>query len=242
MKLQLPQVTLIIADGLNAHRAKNVIDICKSKCDFGAIKLLTHLPVESEYRVEIMPLKSLVAYSIFCLTEMYKHIETEFVLVVQRDGWILNPDTWTDDWLQYDYVAPLFVQHDDVGSGGFSLRSKRIMEAAALRTQAVSGRTWDGTDEDAHLIQQSLGNYEDGVLSLQMKYDGFKYLPKDEAGKFCQGGNRNGNYYYSHSFGFHGDRQNINHQTGFVSPVCIHGGENCECRNEHQKELMRIEQ
>lgn len=241
MKLQLPTVTLMIVDGVNAHRAVKVIDKCKQVADFGAIKLLTHLPAESEYRIEIMPLKSLIAYSIFCLTEMYKYIDTSHVLITQRDGWIINPGTWDNDWLQYDYVAPLFVQHDDVGSGGFSLRSKKIMEAAAVRTQAVSGRTWDGTDEDAHLIQQSLGNYEDGVLSLQMKYDGFTYAPKEEARKFAQGGNRNPQYYFSHPFGFHGDRQNINHTTGFASPVCIHGGQDCNCRDEHVRELQKIE-
>lgn len=237
MKLQLPTITLLIADGVNASRAVKVIDKCKAVADFGAVKLLTHLPVESEHRIEIMPLKSLIAYSIFCLTEMYKYIDTEFCLVVQRDGWIINPGAWTDDWLQYDYVAPLFVQHDDVGSGGFSLRSKRIMEAAAQRYRA-----WDGTDEDAHLLQESVGSYEDGVLSLQMIYDGFKYAPKSEAMKFGQGGNKNPQYYYSHPLGFHGDRQNINHETGFVSPVCVHDGKDCDCRNEHLSVLKSMEE
>jgi hypothetical protein len=236
MKLRLPSVTLICVDGVNAQRAVNVLEHCKSLVDFGAVKLLTHFETGYEHEVKIMPLKSLIAYSVFCLTELHKYFDTSHVLIVQRDGWILNPQSWNNDWLQYDYIAPLFVQHDDVGSGGFSLRSKKIMEGAAKRYRA-----WDGTDADAHLLQNTIGSYEDGVLSLQMKYDGYKYAPLDEAGKFCQAGNRNTQYYHPHPLGFHGDKQNINHSTGFVSPVCSHGGEDCGCRESHLIELLRME-
>lgn len=236
MKLQLPDVTIIIADGLNAHRAQKVLDHCTSLCDFGAVKLLTHLPIDSPYRVEIMPLKSLVAYSIWCLTEMHKHFDTSHVLIVQRDGWILNPLSWNNDWLNYDYVAPLFVQHDDVGSGGFSMRSKAIMEASAKFIG-----DWDGTEEHAKFLQsEKARSYEDGVLSLTMNDGTWKYLPKEEAGKFCAGGNPNPEYYHAYPFGFHGDKQEINHETGFVSPICIHKGENCNCRIWHQQRLMEM--
>lgn len=237
-KLQLPQITLIVADGVNAERAKKVIDHCKTLCDFGAIKLCTHLPVDSEHRVEIMPLKSLIAYSIWCLTEMHKHIETQACLVVQRDGWILNPLSWNNDWLNYDYIGPLFVQHDDVGSGGFSMRSKRIMEAAAKRIG-----DWDGTEAHAQLLQTTKArSYEDGVLAMTMRYEGnWNYAPKEEAGKFAQGGNPNPAYYHAYPWGFHGAHQNINHATGFVSPVCEHGGRDCGCRAEHLNKLLEME-
>lgn len=235
-KLQLPSVTLIVADGVNAHRASKVIEHCKSMCDFGAIKLCTHLPVDSEHRVEIMPLKSLVAYSVWCLTEMHKHFETDHVLICQRDGWILNPLSWNNSWLNYDYIGPLFVQHDDVGSGGFSMRSKRIMQAASMRVPE-----WDGTDEHAHALQRNIGSYEDGVLALQMKYGGWTYAPPIEAGRFAQGGNPNPAYYHAYPWGFHGAHQNINHSTGFVSPVCEHGGRDCGCRAEHLNKLLEME-
>lgn len=236
-KLQLPNVTCIVADGVNAQRAARVLDICTSKVDFAAVKLLTHLPVDSPYRVEIMPLKSLIAYSIFCLTELYKHFETSHVLIVQRDGWILNPQTWSPDWLNYDYCAPLFVQHEDVGSGGFSLRSKRIMEAAANRFPK-----WDGTDEHAHKIQEQVRCYEDGYLSMTMKaWNKFTYLPVIDAAKFAAGGNKSGKYHYSYPFGFHGSRQEVNFETGKVSPVCEHLGEGCGCRPEVVSLLNELE-
>lgn len=234
-KLQLPTVTCMIVDGLNAHRAKKVLEKCKAFADFGAVKLLTHLPIDSEHRVEIMPLTSHIMYSIWCLTEMYKHIDTSHVLIVQRDGWILNPLSWDDKWLQYDYIAPLFVQHDDVGSGGFSMRSKRLMEAVAQ-----TYGTWDGTQGHADRIQAKAAMYEDGVISFQFK-NRFNIAPKHEAIKFAAGGNKNPSAYFAYPFGFHGSYQEINHATGFVSPICEHGGENCDCRNNHLNELNNIE-
>lgn len=237
MKLQLPQITLLIADGVNAHRAQKVLEHCTSLCDFGAVKLCTHLPVDSPYRVEIMPLKSLVAYSIWCLTEMHKHIDTQMVLVVQRDGWILNPETWNNDWLNYDYIGPLFIQHDDVGSGGFSMRSKRMMQAAAK----FIGE-WDGSEEHAQFLQVNKArSYEDGVLCLTMNDGSWKYAPKEEAGKFAAGGNKNMQYFYNKPFGFHGVWNNVDHSTGEVFPVCVHNGENCSCRDNHLVELLKYE-
>lgn len=236
-KIQLPNVTLICADGVNHKRAINVLEHCKSLCDFGDVKLLTHFDTDYIHAVKIMPLNSLVAYSIFCLTKLHEYIDTPMLLCVQRDGWILNPQSWNNDWLNYDYIAPLFVQHDDVGSGGFSLRSKRLMQATAKRI----GK-WDGTQAEADRLQVEKARcYEDGVISLNMDRNEFKFAPHEEAGKFAQGGNKNLAYFNPFPFGFHGDKQNINHETGEVSPVCIHGGEDCDCRTEHQKKLMEIE-
>lgn len=234
-KLQLPDITLLIADGLNANRAKKVIDKCLSLADFGAIKLCTHLPVDSPYRTEIMPLTSHIMYSIWCLTEMYKHIDTSHLLCIQRDGWILNPLSWDNKWLQYDYIAPLFVQHDDVGSGGFSMRSKRLMTEVAN----VYG-TWDGTQSHADAIQKKAAMYEDGVISFEFK-NRFNIAPKHEAIKFATGGNKNPASYFPYPFGFHSNSNEIDHSTGYVYPLCEHGGENCECRNNHLKELNAIE-
>lgn len=235
-KLQLPSVTLICTDCLNANRAIKVLEHCKSLCDFGAVKFLTSIPVEYEHRVKIMPLNSLIAYSIFMLTRFHEYIETEHCLIVQRDGFILNPESWDDEWLSLDYIAPLFVQYSHCGSGGFSLRSKKLMQAAAERTPK-----WDGTNQDAHRIQNDLNYYEDGVLSLSGKFKDFKIASLEQAGRFAAGGNKDPRYFYEKPFGFHGLINSIDHATGIVKPVCEHGGSSCDCVAEHRNHLFEME-
>lgn len=234
-KLQLPSVTLLIADCVNANRAVRVLEHCKGLCDFGAVKLLTSIPIDYEYRVRIKPLNSLIAYSIFMLTKLHEHIETDHVLIVQRDGWILNTESFNPAWLDLDYVAPIFVQYDKVGSGGFSLRSKSLMVEVASKTPE-----WDGTQKNADEIQATLGYYEDGVISLSGKFSNFKFATLEQAAMFAQGGNRNKKYYREKPFGFHGTWQNINHETGMVYPVCEHEKLDCQCSIDHINYLQKL--
>lgn len=236
MKLQLPTVTLMCIDCVNANRAVNVLEHCKKLCDFGAVKLLTSIPIQYEHIVNIMPLNSLIAYSIFMLTKVNQYIETERVLIVQRDGWILNPQSFNPEWLQLDYIGPLFVQYDHVGSGGFSLRSKRLMDYSASIMPH-----WDGTQKHADEIQATLGFYEDGVICLSKRFKQFKISSLQQAAIFAAGGNRNPKYYQPYPFGYHGTWQNIDHKTGFVSPVCEHKSLNCNCTQDHVNFLQQNE-
>jgi len=184
---------------------------CKSLCDFGDVKLLTSIPVEYEHRVKIMPLNSLVAYSVFMLTRFNQYIDTSHCLIVQCDGWILNPQSFDPIWLENDYTGPLYMQYDHCGSGGFSLRSKRIMDHAAAITPQ-----WDGTQQDADRIQAGLGYYEDGILSLSGKFKKFKIASLEQAANFGQGGNRNPKYFRERPFGWHRTWQIIDFKTGIV--------------------------
>jgi len=212
MKLQLPTVSLLCIDSVNAKGAVNVLDHCKNLCDFGAVKLLTDIEIDYEHKVTIPKLNSLVAYSIFMLTKCKDYFDTDHVLIVQRDGFILNPDSWNPAWLEYDYIAPLFMQVDKVGSGGFSLRSKKVMNRMAEITPE-----WDWTQGEADRIQNIMGYYEDGTICLSGQ--NFKFAPLEQAAIFGQGGNPNPKYYIEKPFGFHRTQQYIDFNTGQVSPI-----------------------
>lgn len=114
----------------------------------GSRKLLLtneYLPVGIDQKL-IGPL-DYYAYSQFCLYALGEFIETDFALIVQHDGWALNPDAWDDAWLEYDFIGGLahagrlgnmFVEgfnwthlHNPlvVQNGGFSLRSRPLLKA-----------------------------------------------------------------------------------------------------------------
>lgn len=210
-KLQLPSVTLICVDCVDIKRAIKVLEHCKTKADFGAVKLLTSTPIEYEHRVQIMPLNSLIAYSIFVLTRLHEYIDTERLLIVQRDGWILNPESFNPAWLELDYIGPLFIQYDKCGSGGFSLRSKKIMQDVSETLPY-----WDGSYEQAHRMQAALAYYEDGVISLGGFSRRYKIATLEQAANFGQGGNRNPKYFREKPFGWHRTWQVIDFKTGYV--------------------------
>lgn len=209
--MKLPSVTLICIDCIDSGRAIKVLEHCKKKIEFGAVKLLTNIPVDYEHTVRIMPLNSLIAYSVFMLTRFYEYIDTDHCLIVQRDGWVLNPESFDPEWLNLDFIGPLFVQYDKVGSGGFSLRSKKIMQDISETLPY-----WDGSYQDAHRMQAGLNYYEDGVLCLGGFARRYKIATPEQAAQFAQGGNRNPQYFRYNPFGFHRTWQEINFKTGEV--------------------------
>jgi len=82
--------------------------------------------------VAIDPLAGRVAYSRFVMKDLLRHIETEHMLLIQWDGYVVNPAAWRDDFLDHDYIGARWGFHKDahcVGNGGFSLRSRRLLEA-----------------------------------------------------------------------------------------------------------------
>jgi hypothetical protein len=205
-KLELPNVTAVCADCVDANRAIHVVERCKTLCNFAEIKLLTSLETEYPHTV-IRPLNSINDYSAFILKCITEYVNTSHMLIVQHDGWVLNPGTWDESWLQYDYIGPLYIQETEVndwsvGSGGFSLRSKALMAAVAELLPPWDGSaSWSGPDG-----KNSWG-HEDGIVSKSLRgalmNRGFKFAPPDVAVKFADGGNA----HYPRCrqpFGFHG--------------------------------------
>ena len=219
MKLQLKDTTLICVDCRDLTRTVPVMLRCEELVDFGAVKLLTRLHTNYDKKIEITNISSHVMYSIFMLKEIYKYIDTKYMLVVQSDGFIINPNSWNDEWKQYDYIGAIFNQWDAVGNGGFSFRSKKLMEYMSSLLPS-----WDITKEDADKLQSSMTCYEDGAISMNYKelieVNGFKIAPLDVAGKFAAGGNKNDEYFNEYPFGFHGCWRTIDLKTGRVENPC----------------------
>jgi len=218
MKLQLLDTTLICVDCRELIRAVPVMKRCEELVDFGAVKLLTHLETDYPNKVEIPHVSSHVMYSIFMLKEIYKYVATKYMLVVQSDGFILNPDSWNDEWKQYDYIGALFNQWDIVGNGGFSFRSKALMQYMSTLFPS-----WDITKEGADKLQANMSCYEDGAISMNytelLKVNGFKVAPPEVGGKFAAGGNKTEQYFHEYPFGFHGCWRSVNLKTGLVDSI-----------------------
>lgn len=70
---------------------------------------------------------------------MPRYVQTDFAIFCQWDGFAINPKLWTDEFLNYDYIGAPWANvwnpdHPErrVGCGGFSLRSKKWLDACLL--------------------------------------------------------------------------------------------------------------
>lgn len=191
--MKLNDVTICAIDCVHPQMAINSIEKSIKHIEFGDVVLFTdkkikHNKVKS---VLIDKVSHMNDYNSFVFKRMHKYIETDYVLIVQWDGWILDPTAWSDEYLQYDYIGAPWTFYDDgmvVGNGGFSLRTKKLLQILT-------------NDEFVNINLQA----EDHAICreyrdiLEKKHD-IKFAPLQLANKFS---------YESHvpttsTFGFHG--------------------------------------
>ena len=103
------------------------------RCSFDRVVFLTDrtFDLEGVEVVRIEKISSLEGYSHFMLKNLNDFIRTGHVLVIQYDGYVLDPRQWTDNFLDYDYIGARWPGSgaNRIGNGGFSLRSKRLLKA-----------------------------------------------------------------------------------------------------------------
>lgn len=132
----LPSVTLCAIDCVNPALALRALDLCGLQCRFGEVLFISD--TASRYkldgcRMEVIPrIGSVAEYSRFVLKELGRYCRTEHLLLIQWDGYIINPESWRPEFLEYDYIGAPWGWYQDghrIGNGGFSLRSRRLLDA-----------------------------------------------------------------------------------------------------------------
>jgi Protein of unknown function (DUF5672) len=191
--LEIDDVTLIGIEGIEPERLRFPVDVSRHYCQFGDERILTPQGLDDPYAVVIPPM-DLGGYNIFVLRELHRYVDTSHALLIQHDGFILNPDAWTDEFLEYDYIGAPFPFRDrhNVGNGGFCLRSKKFLEATA---RVVDGPPW--VPEDRIICRR----YRKALES-----EGIRFAPVELARRFSLDGNPVEGYVWAGQFGFHNFR------------------------------------
>ncbi len=128
-------------------------------------------------------------YSRFVIRRLRDLVTTGHVLLIQWDGFVVNPDAWSESFLSYDYIGAKWHWHDDgmnVGNGGFSLRSRKLLEALADPEIVIEG------NEDELICRRFRP-------LLEARY-GIRFAPASIADRFSF----EADYPAGTPFGFHG--------------------------------------
>lgn len=212
-------ITIVCLEPLFPIEGAKVIDCCSDLFKFDR-RLLISTAKPEEYSGDFHPVERLTwhGYNDYILG-LGKLVNTDYCLIVQTDGYIVNPQLWDDAWLEYDYVgAPwphqqswierqfpqmqkFYNANTRVGNGGFSLRSRKFLECSNLYD------TCQGVGEDQFLCCEK---YQDMIKA------GIKFAPPEIAIKFSVENPvielgiedwmdvRHPNFNKTKSFGFHG--------------------------------------
>lgn len=175
MKINLPQVTLIALTNKDFEGHKKAVEKSCGGIEFGAVKLIWDEKCNSidEWNRKI-------------IYDLHKYVDTTHAILFHADGYVINPEKWNNDWLQYDFIgAPWPLPTDDYSyrdeegdiqrvGNSVSLRSKRLMERVAkFEWKSYYGNT-----------------NEDGFFSVhhrkELEKEGYKFAPLEVAVHFSK--------------------------------------------------------
>jgi hypothetical protein len=135
-KIELQQVSLVCIETRMATLAVYALQKCMAVANFKECLLLGACPVDLPHSIlhrDIGAINSTEAYSDFMIRCLVDYIQGDYVLIIQGDGFIIHPECWNPDFLKVDYIGAVWPDQPEavaVGNGGFSLRSRRLLEAA----------------------------------------------------------------------------------------------------------------
>lgn len=205
--LELKNVDLICVDGRersgDVYTSLQALDYTANLIKFNKIKFISYPLADVQmkirnYHVDFQHIGflDLQQYNEFFLNKVADYVESGYAMFVQWDGFVVNPQLWEEQFLAYDYIGAPWPPNwpnrrsNRVGNGGFSIRSKRLIERC---------RTID--------VPSHYGIPEDNIICINMRQqlecEGFTFAPPDVASRFSWE-NPTPENGFGATFGFHG--------------------------------------
>jgi len=139
-KLELKNVTLLTVSTIDVDVHIKALMYSSKDIEFGEIKLISdkkpeNLPTKIKFEYT-EPINNIVDWNHRIVYNLTDYVSTEFVILIHDDGFIVNSNSWRDDFINYDYIgAPWGHKHliDRDGKvisvgNSVSLRSKKLLD------------------------------------------------------------------------------------------------------------------
>lgn len=192
-KLVLPNVTLVAMTSVNVHATILAMKYSMKEIEFGDAVLITHrkplgLPKNIRYS-HTDELTNIDMFNYKMIYELGSHIKTDFALIVHADGFVVNPDMWRDEFLDYDYIGapwPIPPESDTVTYRDKFGRLSRVGNSAGIRSKRLmdlpskENLPWEG-----EFSEGKIWFHEDGYICCKMRHEfeeaGMQIAPLDVA-------------------------------------------------------------
>ena len=225
--LQIPNVTLCTVTSDMMDLTARAMNICQSHAEFASsIFVSDHQIPEGKWQREYVPdMGDLNGYNRFVSQNLPKYCNTDFLILIQWDGYILDPNAWRDEFLEYDYIGAVWPWHltNRVGNGGFCIRSKKFMEAVAAMNFPPLEEFYS---DDVNPCR---------VWRKELEGKGIRFAPEDLANKFAY----ERGIPIEPTFGFHGQFTMWQHvDDSEMIDMVKHFGERQSLRSDYVELLM----
>ena len=185
----LPTVDLVAVACTKISETIEAMRKSQAQFKFARSILFTHEEIELD-GIEVIKIDKLdyKGYNEFVAMKLWQYIGSDYIILVQNDGYITDGSLWTNEFFKYDYIgAPWPIIEDDktyrtpngrlvrVGNGGFSFRSRKLLRAPTILGLEFTDRSTGFWHEDGFLCVH---------VGDTLKDNGIKFAPVDIAAKF----------------------------------------------------------
>ena len=129
-RVRIQRTTLACIDCLFPALALRALGETLRQCEYDEVKFFTDAPPAAlanlDPAIRVVPIQSLASsrdYSRFVMKELADHIGTDFVQLVQWDGYVIRGEGWDAEFLDYDYIGARWWFREPGSDVGNALRS-----------------------------------------------------------------------------------------------------------------------
>jgi hypothetical protein len=140
--INLPNVTLVALTSVRIPQTIQALEYSCRGVNFGSVKLLSDiqtndLPEFIEYEFTEKS-SNIDEWNYNIIYNLPNHIETDFVLLIHDNGFVVNPSSWKDEFLEYDYIgAPWPLPNDNFSYRDVNNNLIRVGNSVSLRSRKL---------------------------------------------------------------------------------------------------------
>lgn len=140
--LELPNITLVALTSVRLPQTIKALEYSMKEINFGSVKLLSDIVPENlpdSIKFEITEKSSNIdEWNYNVIYNLPNHINTEFALLIHDNGFVVNPSSWKDEFLDYDYIgAPWPLPKDNFSYRDINQNIIRVGNSVSLRSKKL---------------------------------------------------------------------------------------------------------
>jgi hypothetical protein len=140
--INLPQVTLVAVSSVRIDQTIKALEYSSKDIKFGSVKLISDIePLNLSNKISFNKIEKINNIDEWNYSIIYKlptYIRTDFCILIHDNGFIVNSNSWKDEFLKYDYIgAPWPLPVDDYSYRDINNNLIRVGNSVSLRSKKL---------------------------------------------------------------------------------------------------------
>jgi GR25 family glycosyltransferase involved in LPS biosynthesis len=188
--LELTNITLIAVATRQVEETVTALIQSSNGIKWGSVKIVSHykpenLPEFITYE-PVHKMTDIDDWNNYIFYHLWKHVDTPYCMLIHYDGYVINPGSWKEEFLEYDFIGAPWPEPSDPGH----MRDKNGNQVRVGNSVSIRSRKLLMIPREKDVIWKKFeGNYnEDSQICVHNRHifeeDGCRFAPLEVAKYF----------------------------------------------------------